>query len=611
MIRKTALYLFLFVQTLFLYQCANEGAPTGGPKDEDPPVFIKSTPLPNALNFDGKKVNITFDENIVLKDLFTNFVASPPLQEDPEVQAIGNVLRVELNNELQANTTYTLYFGESIVDNNEGNPYENFTFSFSTGDYIDSLMMSGIILNAETLDPIQNQFVCLYTNFADTAVLTTVPVRIAKTNGKGIFTLRNLSDTLFHIFGLNDVDKDYMYTSGEEFAFLEQDFQPYWDTVQRVDTLWVDSLTVDTILFTDTIVYYPDDIIMFMFKEDRYFQNIKKKKRVSRQLLEFEFASAMLELPKIALLDTVVEDWYMYEPSITRDSLAVWITDSTIYNKDTLNVTFEYQVSDSLQNVVWKTDTLYLTFKEKVKRTAKKKRRKNDEDEDKEEEVKIDMLGFSSNFASSLDVYKSIFIVFNEPIDTFHADFIHLYETVDTIENEKKANFVQDTVLSRRFFLHYRWNEENSYRLVVDSMAFVSIYGKYTDDVNSEFSINGKDQFGDIIINFNDSIGQGFVELLSGQDEVLKRISFSGKKNNVHFKYLSAGTYYIRLFIDSNDNGKWDTGNYLEKKQPEQVFYYHKSLVVKQNWTLEEEWDIFEVPIYEQRPKDLKKADKK
>lgn len=610
--RKTLLYLFLFVQTLFLYQCANEGSPAGGPKDEDPPVFIKSSPLPNSLNFDDDKVSITFDENIVLKDLFTNFIASPPLQEDPEVKAIGNVLRVEMNNELQANTTYTLYFGESIVDNNEGNPYQNFSFSFSTGDYIDSLMMSGIVLNAKNLNPIQNQYVSLYSNLEDSAVLTTVPVRIAKTNNKGIFTVLNLPDTLFHIFGLNDLDKDYMYTpGGENLAFLDEEFRPYWDTVQVSDTIWADSLTVDTIIFSDTIVYYPDDIVMFMFQEDRYFQNLKKKKRVSRHLIEFEFASSMLELPKITLLDTVAENWYMYEPSITRDSLAVWITDSTIYNKDSVNVTFEYQLSDSLQNVVWKTDTLYLAFKEKKKKPAKGKRKKDKDKEKEADEVKIDMLEYSSNFASRFDVHKSIYVVFNEPIDTFLADSIHLYEIVDTIETKVRANFVQDTVIPRRFFLHYKWNEENRYKLVIDSMAFVSIYNKHTDDVSTEFSINGKDQFGDIIINLKNISGNGFVELLNSKDEMLKYKPFSEKNNSVHFEYLNAGTYYVRLFIDANDNGEWDTGEYAEKKQPEQVFYYHKTLDVKQNWTLEEEWDILEIPIYEQKPEGLKIETKK
>lgn len=608
--RKTFLYLLLLAQTLFLFQCANEGSPTGGPRDEAPPVFIKSTPLPNSLNFDGKRVTVTFDENIVLKDLFTHFVASPPLQEDPDVKAIGNVLRVDLNNELQPNTTYTLYFGESVVDNNEGNPYENFTFSFSTGDDIDSLMMSGIILDAKTLDPIKSQYVSLYTNFEDSAVLTTVPVRIAKTNSEGIFTVRNLPDTLFHIFGLNDLDKDYKYSpGGEDLAFLEKELRPYWDTVQKMDTIWADSLTVDTILFSDTIVYYPDDIILFMFKEDRYFQNLKKKKRVSRQLIEFEFATPMLELPKIALLDTLMDNWYLYEPSITRDSLAVWITDSTLFKKDTINVTFEYQVSDSLQNVVWKTDTLYLSFKEKVKKSTKSKRKKNrDEGEETEQ---IEMLTFSSNFSSRFDVYKSIYLVFNEPIDTFRPDFIHLFEVVDSIETKLNATFVQDTAVPRRFFLHYPWNEEMKYKFIADSMAFVSIYGKYTDNVKTEFSIKGKDQFGDIFVSLSNVSGKGFVELIDGKDESLKSSAFSEKNSKVHFEYLSAGTYYIRLFVDANDNGKWDTGSYLEKRQPEQVFYYHKKLEVKQNWTLEEEWDILEVPIYEQKPKGLKKDDKK
>lgn len=605
--RKLIYPLIWMALVLVLQSCANEGSPTGGPKDEKPPVYIKSTPLPDALNFNGKRVVVSFDENVVLKDLFSNFIVSPPLEEEAVVKTVGNDLRVDLNNELQPNTTYTLYFGNSVVDNNEGNPYENFTFSFSTGDYIDSLMMSGIILDARTLNPVENSLVCLYSNLDDSAVVTTVPIRLAKSNKEGIFTVRNLPDTIFHVYGLNDVVKDYKYLAGgEDFAFLEKTFQPYFDTIQLIDTVWADTITVDTVLFSDTIVYYPDDIVLLMFREDRLVQSLKKKNRDKPELIELEFASSVVELPKLNLMDTVAHDWFFYEPSITRDTLKVWITDSTIYNKDTLNVTLEYQVTDSLENLVWQTDTLFFIYKDKTK--AKPKKRRRDKDEEAQPEP-IPMLGYTSSLKSKLDVNQPIVLVFNEPVDTFNIDSVQLFQVEDTIETAVYFKLVQDTVIPRRFFIRYPWISEYSYRLQLDSVAFTSIYDLHTDDVNATFNIKGRDQFGEIIIQLENIVGNGFVELVSKSDEVMRSLPFSKQNRKVHFEYVQPGTMYVRLFIDENNNGQWDSGNYEEKTQPEKVFYLNKSLEVKQNWTIDETWDVSSVPIYEQRPVEMRTSD--
>ncbi len=595
------------LMVLLLHSCANEGSPTGGPKDEKPPVFIKSTPLPDALNFDGKRVVITFDENIVLKDLFSNFIASPPLENEPVVKTVGNTLRVDLNNELQPNTTYTLYFGTAVVDNNEGNPYESFTFSFSTGEYIDSLMMSGIILDARTLNPVENTLVALYSNLEDSAVVTTVPVRIAKSNKEGIFTVRNLPDTVFHVFGLNDVVKDYKYMAGgEEFAFLEKTFQPYFDTIQLVDTVWADSITVDTILFSDTIVYYPDDIVLMLFKEDRLVQSLKKKTRTQPHLVELEFASSVVELPTLQLLDTVAENWFFYEPSITRDTLLVWLTDTAIYKRDTLNVSLTYQVTDSLENLVWQTDTLLLTFKEKKK--AETRNRRKDKDEADEPEP-IPMLGYTSSLKSKVDINQPIVLVFEAPVETFNPDSIRLFQVKDTVETQVKFKITQDTVIPRRFFIRYPWDDAFTYKFLADSVAFTSIYGTHTDDATVSFSIKGRDQFGEIFMTLENIVGSGYVEMVNKSDEVLRRQPFTAKQNKVHFEFVQPGTVYLRLFIDENNNGKWDTGSYEDKVQPEKVFYLNKALEIKQNWTIDETWDVFSVPLYDQRPLEMRKSD--
>ena len=601
--------MFWIGTLLFLcIRCASEGFPSGGPKDEDPPIFVKSLPVPNALNYKGKEVVISFDENVVLKDIFTNFIASPPLEEDPEVKAIGKEVRIELNNKLQDNTTYTLYFGDGIADNNEGNLYTNFTFSFSTGNVIDSLMISGIVLDARNLDPLKNALVGVYSNLNDTAVIKNVPQRIAKTNMLGIFTIKNLPDSNFHIFALQDVDRNYRYNmDGEKFAFLDSVYHPYFDTVQYADTLWADSLTVDTVIFKDTLVYFPDDIVLKAFLPDRFFQNLKKKTRTSKRRVLFEFSSPVIDTPKVELLDTVAENWFYYEASVTRDSLIMWITDSNFYEMDTLRFAFSYQKTDSLSELIWKTDTLELNFRAPQVAERKKKPHKDDEPVVLST---VENFEFTVSVKGSLDVFRPIVLSFPEPVKTIMNDSIHLFEVQDSITIPLKVKLVQDPIMPRIYYIDYKWNEDKRYVFSIDSAAFISIYGAVSDKFKNPFTIKGEDQFSELIFHLENVPGNGIVELLDAKDTPIKSLPFTAINPTVKFAFLEPGAVYARLFIDENGNGVWDTGNYLEHKQAEKVYYFDKEIVLKQNWTVDEVWDIFKLPIHKQKPQSLRNLEK-
>ena len=244
-----------------LYSCANMATPNGGPYDERPPRFVSSTPAPNQTNYNGKKVEILFDELIQIEKPTENVIITPPQMEMPIVRTSGRKVVVELKDSLQPNTTYTIDFTNSIVDNNEKNVLENFTFAFSTGQGIDTLEVAGVLLNAENLEPMPGITIGLHSNLEDSAFVSLPFTRTSLTNDKGEFTIRNISPGTYRIYALSDVNRDYKFDQpGEDIAFLDSLIIPTFEMASRQDTIWKDSLTIDTILTVGYTHFYPDDI---------------------------------------------------------------------------------------------------------------------------------------------------------------------------------------------------------------------------------------------------------------------------------------------------------------------------------------------------------------
>lgn len=274
MMKKLNRYIPIFrvglacVCTILLYACANIGNPNGGPYDELPPKFVSSIPVPNSTNYKGQKVEILFDELVQLDNPSENVIITPPQREMPIIRSAGKKVQVELLDSLKENMTYTIDFTNSIADNNEKNVLENFTFAFSTGDVIDSLEISGTVLNAENLEPMPGISIGLHSNLADSAFRTLPFDRTSRTNDKGQFTVRNIKPGKYRIYALNDVNRDYKFDQpGEDIAFLDSVFVPTFTMATRQDTLWKDSLTIDTIQTIHYTRFLPDDIRLRLFKE--------------------------------------------------------------------------------------------------------------------------------------------------------------------------------------------------------------------------------------------------------------------------------------------------------------------------------------------------------
>lgn len=578
------------------------GYPDGGPKDETPPVVISSLPNANQLNFKKKKIVIEFDEIVKLDNYLANFIISPPMTEMPIVKAFGRRIEVEILEDFQENATYTLDFGNCIVDNNEKNALKNYSLSFATGNIIDSLEISGRLLNAFNLEPEKGYIIGIYSNTNDSAFRTMVPLRIAKTDDKGLFSIKNISEGDYRIVAIKEGSQNLKYdVNGEKIAYWNETFSPYIDSCSFSDTLWVDSVTVDTIRFWKEPCYKPDNLLLFAFEESYYNQYFIKSERKERRRIDLFFSESCIENPVLEPLSFESESWSLMENSVGRDTFSFWITDSTIYRNDTLQFLLHADKTDSLGELVASIDTLKLIYREK-KVAAKKKKKRG-------EEIKkaLPVLTFSHNAKGTLDVYKSLVLVFSQPLDKILTDSIMLLEKVDTLLVSKKYSLQRDSNSLGKVYIDYKWTPGADYVLQIDSASFVDIYGLACDKKEYKFKVKALDQYSNLKVNLEGEKTNGVIQLLNKSEKVIKEMPFSSNQKSVAFKFLKPNTYYLKLFFDPNNNGIWDPGNYDKQEQSEMVIYYPKPIVLEiANWDLEEDWDIWATPVLEQKLGELK-----
>lgn len=603
--------LLALVVILVMNSCANTGRPSGGLKDEEPPVIIESTPEMNELGYSEQQLTIKFDEIVVLRNLNDYFLVSPPTEEKPIVKAYGKELVVEFEDTLQSNTTYTLYFGNGIVDNNEGNPLADFAFSFSTGYEIDTMRLQGKVVDAETLSPESGIIVGIYANYADSAFTNSVPLRIAKTDDKGYFSVNNVKPGKYIVRALSEMDGDYRFNQNvEKIAFLNDKFETSQESIILLDSIFLDSIgendehihVFQEIRERDTIVYYPDDILLFAFTEYHPFQAIKEKKREQEDRLDYGFASKIVDEPRIKLLeDESREDWYISEYSTDSLMISYWVKDTALIKLDTIAVILDYQVTDTLEQYVWKTDTLQMRFKRKQK-SARQQRR---DDKKEAETPKVKALNLAISIKGAVNYFDDITITSPQPLESIKEQSIHLYEEVnDSTVLPIKYKLEEDKDLPRTYRIVYKWNQEKKYQLSIDSAAFYDIYGATNDSIGRDFSIVSEDKFSTIFLNISNLKSNAVVQMMNASLEVLETQEIKSDEE-LGFYYLKPNKYYFSLFYDTNNNGKWDPGSYEENRQAEEVRFFPKAIVTKAYYEMEENWDVELLPILQQKPLEL------
>ena len=602
-------YLTVTLFALLLAACASIGNPDGGRYDETPPKVLVSYPADKATNSDKKKISIAFDEYIKLENASEKVIVSPPQIEAPNIRADGKRVRIDLYDSLQANTTYTIDFSDAIEDNNEGNPMGNYTYSFSTGDEIDTMEVAGTVLNAENLEPIKGIMVGLYpadTSFNDTILRSTPFKRVSRTNGSGKFSIKGVKPGNYHVFALKDADGNFLFNQKSEIiAFDTTTYTTSQGPDLRMDTVWRDSTHWDSIRAIPFTHYYPDDIVLRAFQEEGQDQHMRKNERLVPESFTLYFTAPADSLPKIKGIN-FNDSCLVAEPTLHNDTITYWVTDTMFtYHQDTLAMTITYLETDTLGMLSPHTDTLEMAPKTTYEKLKKEKDKKI-EDWEKEREKKLKkakeplpyeenpflktFLEITGKPAGSLDPNQNVVFTSNEPIASLDTTMMHFYLKKDSNLIPQPFLFLPVEGSLRSYTLYAEWETKQQYVFQVDSAAFLSILGNGSKAIKQEFRVRDEDEFGSIFVHITSKDSNVVVQIMSKGDKPMRTLR-ADEKGRADFYYMKPGDYYIRCFIDNNQNDKWDTGNYQEGKQPEEVFYFPKPLTVKAKWDLAQDWN--------------------
>lgn len=625
-------FTYAMLGVLFV-ACASMGTPDGGRYDEEPPKVVGSTPMNGSVNSKGKKINIRFDEYIKLENASEKVVISPPQLEMPNVRAEGKSVKIDLFDTLRANTTYTIDFSDAIVDNNEGNPMGKYTFSFSTGTEIDTMEVSGTVLSAENLEPVKGIMVGLYpvdSTWHDSIFRTTPFLRVGRTNGSGQFTVKGVKNGRYRAFALQDMDGNMSFTQKSE--------QIAWDTTTilttqrpdlRPDTVWLDSTRIDRIRMVPYIHYFPDNLVLRSFLEAGQDQHLLKHERKDPYSMCFYFTAPQDTLPTIVGVNFDASKALLPEPSLHNDTITYWLTDTTVAHRDTLDIYFTYPDTDTSGVARLRTDTLAmipkLTYARIQKDLQEKTEKWEKEQEKKRKRAKGDYTLPENPYlvtfiqptlrpGSSIAPNQNIMFEFTEPIEHYDTARLHFTMKMDSLYEPVPYLFLPVEGNRRQFMLYAEWKPKGEYRFEADSLAFISYLGHHTRPIKNDLRIKGEDDFGSLFVKLTGGAGGAdttcVVQLLNSDKPVLKmRANAEGRAD---FFYLKPGNYYMRMFIDRNGNGEWDTGNYDLGLQPEEVFYFPQPIPVKERFDVEQEWNYRSIPLTAQKPKEItkQKADK-
>lgn len=612
--------LLCLLALLLTAACASIGNPDGGRFDETPPRVVGSSPADGAVNVSKRKVQILFDEYIKLEKASEKVVISPPQIEPANVRADGKRVKVDFYDSLRANTTYTIDFSDAIEDNNEGNPMGQYTFSFSTGDVIDTMQVSGRVLNAADLEPIKGIMVGLYpadSTWNDTLFRTRPFLRVSRTNGEGRFTIKGVKDGAYRVRALEDKDGDFVFSQkNERVAFDTTVYVTGSFPDVRMDTVWRDSLWYDSIRVVPYTHYTPDDVLLLAFLEDGQERHLLKTVYPEPTNFTFYFTAPSDSTPRIKGLN-FDERCLVADASLKNDTVTFWVTDTAlIHRQDTLSMILSYMETDTLGQLVVTNDTLDLSPKTTYAKIAAERSKQIEAwEKDRErrqkkakkplpyEENPYERIWLEAGFkpSGSLAPNQNVRYLAKEPILEVDTTKIHFYVKKDTDWLPAPFLFMPEERSAKSYMLYAEWEPGQKYRFVMDTAAVVSVLEHESKSVRQEFHVRAVEEYGSIFIHVISPDTGVVVQLLSKNDKVEAQ-QRTDKEGNADFFFMKPGEYYMRCYVDANGNGQWDTGDYASGLQPERVYYFGKPLPLKAQWDLRQDWDVRAVDVARQKP---------
>lgn len=658
--------LSVVVAAVSLVGCANRGGgPQGGPKDVAAPVPQLFVPADGAVGVKSRKMTLAFDEFVQVKDVQQNVVVSPPQRVAPSIVANGKKVNITFNDSLQPNTTYTVDFGNSLQDLNESNPLDNFTYSFSTGQTIDSMRLSGHVIDAATLAPCVRMLVALY----DASVVPNkgravakadslgpryqMPVRITRTDSTGYFCVKNVKAGNYRVYAFDDKNSDYMAGKFETFAFVDTAYATTSVLKERIDSLKVDTtlntltekqlkklarkrykwklkgdtaaLRIDSARFKDTVIHvvYPDfspsDILLRASAPFRLTQKMKKMERKSKRelqlIMQMPFDSAVglrcLSNPDAQLLRNF---------SRLNDTINVWLADSVTANQDTVRLALTYfTLNDSTDELYQKTDTLKSVFRKRNAAGNDRKKEKN---------------GLAMSIPQAVPYFSPVALTFSSPVVSYDTSLVSVLVMKDDDElppaGKDSAGAVipvpdslkwKPVAVDSIIPIRYRCTEHQNamkgvnicfkidpgreYKLHLDSAFAVSFDSLASDRKESTLKIISPERFSALSVKLMNATPDMILRVLDDKENVVREVSLRDSVNvasGINFEHMPAGDFYLCAFNDADGDGKWTTGDWTKNRQPELMTYMNEKIHLRPNWTVEQTWDLKAVAPLRQRP---------
>lgn len=576
----------LIILIAFLvYHCANPVSPTGGPRDVTAPGVVSSTPENNSIHFDKSRITINFDEFVELDNPNQQVLISPPLREKPEYKLRGKSLIIDLNEELLPNTTYTIFFGNAIVDITEGNALANYLYAFSTGDYIDTLAIGGEVVNAFNLKPREEVFVMLFPKSNDTVPVDSIPMLtrplyVAKTDVNGQFQLRNLQNREYTLFALSDVNSNYMFDlPNEEIAFIDSLVSPEILEPPRPDTAMIndstllheDSTHVDTVIVQEMYDRYYQ---MFMFQQFDTIQRLLDNQVFWPPKFSLNFAFPTIEPTYTVLNQDPGDDWAIERLNKDRDTLDVWL-------KDVMLDSLELRIADG-DSIL---DTLMISFTKEKEDIEMRHARKNRDNE----EQKVQRITLRTNAKGSrMELGRPFRLIAGNPLQSWDFSTTMFIAGEDTTTG---APFIPADSIGMVFELDYPLEEDTRYEFVIPDSSLYNIYQLTNDSLQAVFTTAEIRDYGNLVMDIEVNEYPYIIHLLNLNDKIIKT-KYISESQVVEFEYLAPGGYLVKAIQDKWPNKKWDTGIYTEKRQPEKVFYFPAELQVRANWDIQETWAL-------------------
>ena len=575
LLRKT---LYILVAALTLASCANRGmGPQGGPKDSIPPVALLAEPELGTVNFTGNRIEITFDEYIQLDNIASNLLMSPPQQNPPDVKARGKKMIVQFKDTLHDSTTYTIDFGNAVCDYHEKVPLRGFSFYFSTGPEIDTLEYRGRVYDALTLNPVPGVLVGIHKDMSDTAFVKHPFLRIAKTDSAGYFRIGNIHPGTYRLYAVDDISRDYRLTIGESCAFAEEPI--------------IVQASADTL--PDSVQTEQPVTPLFLFKEQQQKLYLQRAAREQQHRIQFLFSAAPDSLMQIRPINDSVHFYTQY--SAKGDTVVVWLTDSTTIRQDSLFFEARYRQTDSLYQLEWTTDTIRAIW-----RAPKLNARALEAQERANRNRRLEL---SSNARKGFDLFDTLLLRCSTPLDSINREAFHLLQVEDTVRHAVPFEWMPYDSMPMTLRLLAAWAEGATYELKIDSGAMHDVYGITHIAATYGLQLKTPADYSTIRVKLSPFEPKARIQLLNNKDVVLRELPAS--EEGAFFEYLKPDAYYLRLYIDENEDGQWTTGDWNEHRQPEKIYYYSQKIQTKSNWDFEEEWDYHAVPQIKSKPAEL------